>query len=137
LFTCYYVSLGRHYEWQIELLFKRWKSYCRIDEFDGRNDVIKMTRFWARLCGVLIQHWLSIVAAWSPTLRVSLAKTAKLTRDFAKDIAIALSDGGHLMTVRERFRRMAHAGCKRTKRKKNPGTLELLRDPDLLEYVLT
>ena len=123
--------------WQIELLFKRWKSHCQIDELDGRNDIIQMTRFWARLCAMLIQHWLSIAASWSSTLRVSLGKTAKLTRDFAKDMAIGLSDNGYLTTILERFRQMAHATCKLTKRKKKPATLDQLRDPDQLEYVLT
>jgi len=123
--------------WQIELLFKRWKSIGVIDEFDGRDDTIRMARFWIRLCAALLQHWLSIAATWSPTLDVSLAKTAKLIRQFAKDIAIALSEGEELIVLLNRLCRMAQAGCRRTKRKRNPGTLELLRDPELLQYVLT
>lgn len=54
--------------WQIELLSKRWKSYGRIDELDGKSDTVIMTRFWACLCAALIQHWLTIAATWSLTL---------------------------------------------------------------------
>ncbi len=39
--------------WQIELLFKRWKTLCGIELLDGRTDAVTMTRFWARLA----LHW--------------------------------------------------------------------------------
>ncbi len=123
--------------WQIELLFKRWKSYGGIDELDGSNDIVKMTRFWARLCAALIQHWLSIAATWSPTGNVSLAKTAKLVRQIASEIASLLSSGGDLTILLERFCRQARAGCRLTTRLAAPGTFQLLRDPELLEYSLT
>lgn len=123
--------------WQIELLFKRWKSYGKIDELDGSTDIVKMTRFWARLCAALIQHWLTVAATWSPALSVSLAKTAKLVRQIASEIASLLSSGGDLTILLERFCRQARAGCRLTKRKTAPGTLQLLRDPELLEYCLT
>jgi len=123
--------------WQIELLFKRWKSYGKIDELDGSTDIVKMTRFWARLCAALIQHWLTVAATWSPALSVSLAKTANLVRQIASEIASLLSSGGDLTILLERFCRQARAGCRLTKRKTAPGTLQLLRDPELLEYCLT
>lgn len=122
--------------WQIELLFKRWKSLCLIDELDGRNDVVKMVRFWARLCAALVQHWLTVGAAWSGALHLSFSKVAKLLRQFAKDIAIAISSGGDLEVIIERFCKMARTGCKRNRRQKNPGTIELLRNPELLDYIL-
>ncbi|MFT5328246.1 MAG: hypothetical protein ACI8P0_006159 [Planctomycetaceae bacterium] len=31
---------------------------------------------------------------------------------------------------------MAQAGCKRNRRRKHPGTIELLRNPELLDYTL-
>ncbi len=123
--------------WQIELLFKRWKSYGRIDELDGKNDIVIMTRFWARLCAALIQHWLSIAATWSPTLKVSLAKTARLVRQIASEIASLLSSGGDMTLLIERFCRQARAGCRLTTRHAAPGTFQLLRDPEMLEYSLT
>ncbi len=122
--------------WQIELLFKRWKSLCLIDELDGRNDVVTMVRFWARLCGVLIQHWLTVGAAWSDALHLSFTKVAKLVRKFAKDLAIALSSAGDVELIIERFCTMARTGCRRNKRRKHPGTIQLLRNPELLDYTL-
>lgn len=122
--------------WQIELLFKRWKSLCLIDELDGRNDVVTMVRFWARLCAALIQHWLTVGAAWSGALHLSFSKVAKLVRQFAKDIAIAISSGGDLELIIQRFCKMARTGCKRNRRRKSPGTIELLRNPELLDYIL-
>lgn len=123
--------------WQIELLFKRWKSLCLIDELDGRNDVVRMARFWARLCAALVQHWLTVSAAWSGVLHLSFTKVAKLVRQFAKDIAIAISSSGDLTVIIERYCNMARSGCKRNQRRKHPGTIELLRNPELLDYTLT
>lgn len=123
--------------WQIELLFKRWKTYGRIDELDGKNDNVIMTRFWARLCAALIQHWLSIAAVWGPELTISLAKTAKLVRQIATELASLLSSGGDLIALIERFCRQAAACCRLNKRRASPGTFQLIRDPELLEYSLT
>ena len=123
--------------WQIELLFKRWKSYCRIDLLDGRNDVVKMTRLWARLCASVVQHWLTVGVAWSATATISFAKLASLTAGIASELASNLHSSEDTQHVISKLISQANVRCKRTKRKKRPGTIELLRNPELLDYSLT
>lgn len=121
--------------WQIELLFKRWKSYCEIDLLDGRTDEIKMTRLWIRLCAAILQHWLILVIGWPEATKISFAKLAKLIHKLASEIAIHLNaPSKQLVSFLTRLLSRARRNCKRTKRVKKPGTFELLANPKLLEY---
>jgi len=123
--------------WQIELLFKRWKSHGLIAQMDGSNDIIKMTKFWIRLCAALIQHWLIVATAWSPTHCLSFDKIARRIRDFVREIATQLSALGDVKSVLDEICRSVRIGCKLNRRRKKPGALSLLRDPASLDYVLT
>lgn len=123
--------------WQIELLFKRWKSHGLIAKMDGCNDIVKMTKFWIRLCAALIQHWLTVATAWSQTHCLSFDKIARRIRDFVREIATQLSTSGDLKAVLNDICRTVCVGCKLNLRRKKPGTLSLLRDPASLDYVLT
>lgn len=121
--------------WQIELLFKRWKSYCEIDLLDGRTDEIKMTRLWIRLCAAILQHWLVLVIGWPEATKISFAKLAKLIRRRASEIASNLNaTSKQLVSFLTRLSSLARRCCKRTKGVKKPGTFELLANPKLLEY---
>lgn len=123
--------------WQIELLFKRWKSHGLIAQLDGPTDVVKMTKFWIRLCAALIQHWLTVATAWSPTHRLSLDKIARRIRDFARELAAQITATGNSKPLLRELCRVVRIGCKLNCRRKKPGTLTLLRDPASLDYVLT
>ena len=123
--------------WQIELLFKRWKSIGRVDLLDGRNDVVVMTRLWARLGAAVIQHWLTVVGGWSSTLLVSFGKLARIIPEMARDLALAMHDDDALKAALRRLMGQAARRAKRTKRKKKPGALELLRNPQHLDFTLT
>ena len=59
--------------WQIELLFKHWKSIGLIATLTGKNDAAIMVRLWARLCASVIQHWLTVYCSWRPDLLISFA----------------------------------------------------------------
>jgi hypothetical protein len=123
--------------WQIELLFKRWKSMGCVAQLEGRNDVVVMTRVWARLCAAVVQHWLTVLGGWSSQRLVSFAKLARLIQELARDLALALHDRVLLEQALQRLVGQAARRARRTKRKKKPGALELLRNPEHLEFTLT
>lgn len=72
-----------------------------------------------------------------PTLRLSLVKVVEEIREFAREIARMLSNGGNLIATLARFCQSARMGCKLNRKKKKPGNLSLLRDPECLDYVLS
>jgi hypothetical protein len=50
--------------WQIELLFKLWKSHGNIMTSRSADPVRQQVEGYARLLGVLIAHWLLLVTGW-------------------------------------------------------------------------
>ncbi len=46
--------------WQVELLFKRWKSQGLVAELSGSTVVRQMVRVWSRLLAAVVQHWLVV-----------------------------------------------------------------------------
>jgi hypothetical protein len=123
--------------WQIELLFKRWKTYCQIDLLDGRNDEMSMTRFWIRLCGALLQQWLVVMAGWFQSSSLSFAKIAKRLCQWIDELASSLESPERLNDVLKKIQSKVLTTCKRNNRQKKPGMMELLNDPKKLEYSLT
>lgn len=121
--------------WQIELLFKRWKSLGLIAELSGSTVARQMVRLWSRLLAVLMQHWLLLSSVWGDS-RCSLAKACEAIRRHALMVAAAIGDPAKLAVAIEELGVILHATAKRNKRKK-PSTFELLNDPELLEYSLT
>jgi hypothetical protein len=122
--------------WQIELLFKRWKSVGLIAELTGKNDVEMMVRLWAKLCAALIQHWLTVMAAWNSKTSYSLERIAKQVNKIANELIDSLAMRKSIRPALERFLRVIKSTCKRDKRAK-PGTLELLRHPEKLDFLLS
>lgn len=121
--------------WQIELLFKRWKSLGLIAELSGSTEVRQMIRLWSRLLAVLLQHWLLLATVWGNP-RCSLAKACEVVRRQALRLAAAVGESLRLEVVIEELGVMLQTTVRRTKRK-NPSAFELLNDPELLEYSLT
>jgi Transposase DDE domain len=48
--------------WQIELLFKLWKSHAKIATSRSADPIRQQVEGYARLLGVLIAHWMLLVS---------------------------------------------------------------------------
>jgi hypothetical protein len=52
--------------WQIELLFKLWKSHGHILTSRSADPLRQQCEGYAKLLGVLIAHWMVLVSGWHP-----------------------------------------------------------------------
>jgi hypothetical protein len=121
--------------WQVELLFKRWKSQGLVAQLSGSTAVRQMVRVWARLLAAVVQHWLVIASVWGDPSK-SLSKACEAVRAFAGRLAAALTCLAELERALADIRQALAKTCRRDKRSK-PGTFELLNDVDLLDFCLT
>lgn len=121
--------------WQVELLFKSWKSQGLVAELNGSTVVRQMVRVWSRLLAAVVQHWLVIASAWGDPTK-SLSKAYEAVRDFAGRLAAALTGAEDLTRVLDDICTVLAKTCRRNKRSR-PGTFELLNDVELLEFRLT
>jgi Transposase DDE domain len=121
--------------WQIELLFKRWKSLGKVGEFGAAPVVRQMAQLWLRLLAVVVEHWIVLSTSWGDA-RVSLMKASQCIRRHAGLLAGALGKRDQLEALLEIMRGAIRSTAQFNKRKR-PRTFELLNDPSLLEYPLT
>jgi hypothetical protein len=118
--------------WQIELMFKRWKSLGRVADLTGSSVTERLVRLWSRLLAMVVQHWLLVACAWGDVC-CSLHKACATIRDFANDLVRALDDLEGLTETIARMGEILRKLARRDKRKQ-AGTFELLNDPSLLGY---
>lgn len=121
--------------WQVELLFKRWKSQDLVAVLSGSTAVRQMVRVWSRLLAALVQHWLVVASAWGDASR-SWVKVSEAIRSFVGRLITALDHLPTLEQVLADMGRVVEKTCQRNKRAK-PGTVELLNDVSRLEFCLT
>jgi hypothetical protein len=111
--------------WQVELLFKLWKSSLRVDEWRSENPWRILCEVYAKLIAVVIIHWLSLTSIWERPDR-SLTKAATAVGKFAIALALALPDQTDLLRVLTRLQMCMQTTCKMNHRKKHPNTYQLL-----------
>jgi hypothetical protein len=111
--------------WQVELLFKLWKSHARLDESRSANPWRQLTEIYAKLLGLLVQHWLWLLSCWPQPDR-SLFKAAQTIQKFAWSLALALPAPRQLAALLQTLCRCLAGGCRTNKRRRKPATFQRL-----------
>jgi hypothetical protein len=112
--------------WQIELVFKLWKSAGHLAHSRSDKPWRVLCEVYAKLLGLLIHHWVLVTSLWAYPDR-SAWKAAQTLRKHALHLASAFAQGMHALCEALRVvQRTMAAGCRLNKRKKVPCTFQLL-----------
>ena len=111
--------------WQVELLFKLWKSHAKVDEWRSENPWRILCEIYAKLLGVVFSQWIFQASLWRQPNR-SPFLAAKTIQKFAFSIACVLNDAGALRSVLTKLCNCLVPGCKQQRRKRHPATFQLL-----------
>lgn len=82
--------MGR-YRWQIELLFKLWKSDLQIDDWHTTNPYRILCEFYGKLIAAIVTHWFLLLGCWHNPRR-SLRQAIPTVQGLAWQWANSLSN---------------------------------------------
>ncbi len=100
--SCWQIGTLMRLRWQIELLFKLWKDQGKLDETRGWNPERVATEWYAKLLGLLIQHWLLLTTGWQWADR-SVVKVGETIREYGRCLSLLWS---HLQALEQLCLRM-------------------------------
>jgi hypothetical protein len=118
--------LGRA-RWQVELLFKRWKSQGQITTWrSGKPSAIRC-ELYAKLLAMLVSQWAILVSCWAAPDR-SLAKALRIVQQHARCLARTRLDPGGLATVLTDLAVSVRCSCRISRQPDDLPTFQRLRD---------
>lgn len=120
--------------WQIERLFKLWKSYNHLaDRETAAPAAQQLAKVYVRLIAVIIQHGILVMAIWFDGRRSLWHAAASLPHWIGQWIAV-IGDTPKLRRVLDRSRQSLAKAARVSSRRKHPSCFQLLNNPELLEY---
>ena len=110
--------------WQVEILFRVWKRHARIDAWRSGNVWRILCELDAKLMGVVVLHWLLLVArggVWDRSVFKAARVLQKLSVLLAVDWRFGRGLAGVVLLFGEGLR-----SCRVNKRRRRPATFQLL-----------
>lgn len=115
--------------WQIELLFKLWKSHGQVDTWVSQQPWRILCEVYAKLLAMIVVHWVLLVSCWQYPNR-SLFKAAQTVQHHALALATALMVSPvYLVKTLTVIQRCLTVGGRINRRKTKRNTYQLLLVP--------
>lgn len=121
--------LGR-VRWQVELVFRRWKSLGQVDAWRSAKPWRILCEVYAKLIGQVIAHWLTLTGAWAQPNR-SLWKALHAIQTHAADLARTFDDPTAFAAALQALARVLHTTCRLNTRRSHPNACQLLASEEV------
>jgi Transposase DDE domain len=119
------LDLLRRCRWQIELLFKLWKSGNGLGKSRSDKPYRVLSEVYAKMIAAVVQHWVLVAGCWEQPRR-SLTKAAKVVRQQALSLVAALGELPALLGALALTVRCLAAGSRTHRSKQDPRTWQLI-----------
>ena len=114
--------------WQIELIFKCFKSLGKVDTSRSKKPYRILCEIYAKLIAAIIRHWVMLVIGWR-CLRHSLSKTVELITSYTRTITTSFRKSKrHLRETFDEIKQVFENGCYIERRANRKTTLEYLEN---------
>ena len=112
--------------WQVELLFKLWKSHGQVDTSRSQQPWRMLCEVYAKLLAMIVLHWVLLVGCWHAADR-SVPKAAQTVQGHALALGAAVAEAPtQVASQLQRIARCLARGCRINTRKTRPNTYQLL-----------
>jgi hypothetical protein len=113
--------------WQIELLFKLWKSHSKLGHSNSAHPWRRLCELYMKLLIVMVQHWIFLTGLWNIPER-SLVKGGQMIKEQAARLAACINDVNALTQLLREFTERFQIGCRQNPRKTRPNTWRQLAE---------
>lgn len=89
-FNLNHIADGYRLRWQIELLFKEWKSHANLHAFDTNNPYLAEGLIWAALCAATLKRYCAHMTERLRQVAISTRRVAMCAHHVLTDVLRAL-----------------------------------------------